>query len=368
MFSILKLLFVASACLLVSPLANANDSSYGGCSGLPSGINGKRECVPLANEQIALVDEKLDIELTHKGAKVVARYTFENTGDATVLDIGFPLESPFGEGNDDDAHGKAPFFPGYEVQLDGAVAGHAVFLPKAQGNDAAKKAADTFGYDAVYLVEVAFAKGQTRVLEHRYETGASLVAFAYTPFRYILKTGANWKGGTIGKIAITVRVAEPITGDCQTASIRGMSWNVDRRAFEFTATRWRPTTDLYVTYAPSFIAAHIWLWSMETMPASDEVVAISDATLREKLEALPPKELARLYADLLTIHHLAKPARRGGSELCDSDLKPARYKWKRDPNVTLATLPAWVAKVLVHSAAILEGRKVKFVPLPPSGI
>ena len=367
MSRLLEKSLIASLLLLASPLARANDSSYGGCSGLPSGVNGKLECVPLQSDQIALTDEKLDIELTHRGAKIVARYTFENTGDATKVDVGFPLESPFGEEHDDgDIHGKAPLFPGYQVRLDGAAHGHTVFLPRAQGNEAAKKAATDFGYDSVFLVEVPFAKGQTRVLEHHYETGASLVAYAYTPFRYILRTGANWKGGKIGKIAITVRVAEPITGDCHGASIPGMTWSVERRAFEFSATNWRPSTDLRVTYSPSLIAAHIRVSSLETMPAADELLALGDAALDEKLAALPPKELEGLYSDLLVIHHLKKPASSANSELCDGDLKRLRYGWKRDPNVTLATLPPWVSKVLVRAAALLEARKVKVEPLPPA--
>ncbi|MBT9556357.1 MAG: DUF4424 family protein [Myxococcales bacterium] len=367
MSRLLEKSLIASLLLLASPLARANDSSYGGCSGLPSGVNGKLECVPLANDQIALIDEKLDIELSHRGAKIVARYTFENTGDATTVDVGFPLESPFGEEHDNgDVHGKAPLFPGYQVRLDGAAAGHAVFIPKAQGNGAAKKAATDFGYDSVFLVEVPFAKGQTRVLEHHYETGASLVAYAYTPFRYILRTGANWKGGKIGKIAITVRVQEPLTGDCHGASIPGMVWSVERRAFEFSATNWRPSIDLRVTYSPSLIAAHIRVSSLETMPAADELLALSDAALDEKLAALPPKELLSLYSDLLAIHHLKKPTSKPNSELCDTDLKALRYTWKRDPNVTLATLPPWVSKLLVRAAALLEARKVKVEPLPPA--
>ena len=358
---------LASLLLIASPIANANDSTYGGCSGLPSGVSGKLECVPVANGQIALTDEKLDIELTHRGAKIVARYTFVNTGGESQVDVGFPLESPFGEEHDDgDVHGKAPLFPGYQVHLDGAATGHVVFIPKAQGSDAAKKAASAFGYDSVFLVEVPFAKGQTRVLEHRYETGASLVAYAYTPFRYILKTGANWKGGKIGRIAITVRVQEPITGECHGASIPGMTWNVDRRAFEFSANDWRPTTDLRVTYSPSVIAAHIRVSAMEALPPADELLALTDATLDEKLGALPAKELAEFYSDLLTVHHLNKPTSKTASELCDTDLKTLRYSWKRDPNVTLASLPPWVAKLLIRAAAVLEKRKVKFEPLPPA--
>ncbi len=350
--------------LLLSSPSRANDSSYGGCSGALSAVASKTsgdavECVPEANRAVALVDEVLEIDVTSQSAQVTARYTFTNTGEAATLTVGFPVQGPY-EG-EPDAPQESPLTD-YTVTLDGAKAEYSVFLPARRGTDAAKAAATKFGYDAVYLTDVAFAAGQTRTIEHRYGTGASLVAFAYTPVRYILRTGANWKGGKIGKIAIRVRVAEPVAPLCLGASLPGMKWDPATRSFVFEAKNWRPTKDLYVTYAPASLHANIQFGSLENWPSQDELVALTDAAAMELLKGRSSADVLDIYTSMLEVLS-ATPSKPGSRELCSDEVR--HLVPKADPTLRLSHLQPWLRRLLIAADAVLTEYQVKH-PAPPA--
>ena len=188
---------------LISTPASANDSVYGGCSGAMSGLDGRATCVPKKTDQIALIDEKLTITQTTKGWDVVALYTLEHTGKAALaVPVGFPVSDPYEPGDEEGSETRdtKPPLPDYRVFVDGKTLDYTLFFPANQGDDKSKKAAEEFGYDAVYLVDVPFEPGQKRVLEHRYSHAASANSIGLHWVNYILRTGANWKGGTIGRI------------------------------------------------------------------------------------------------------------------------------------------------------------------------
>lgn len=358
----LALLAPCVAALVAPCTASANDSSYGGCSGALSAVSSSdpKNCVPTLDNQVALVDEVLDIEATYKASHVVARYTFQNTGEATTLTVGFPIEAP-SEGEGEPPTGNP--LPDYAVTVDAKAAPFTVFIPGKDGTDEAKAAARRFAYDAVYLTEVPFAAGQTRVIEHRYTTGYSLIGYAYTPVRYLLRTGAHWKGGTIGKIAIRVRLAEPIAPLCLGAAFPGIKWDAATRTFTFAATGWKPRNDLLVTYAPADLHAHLAFAAEEGLNDLDEdPQKLGDADLESKVLALAPDLVKRSYVALLQAVSAALPAKRASRELCADGVKPITSQ--RDPTLRLSQLEPWLRRYLVAADAVLTARKVAHPPLP----
>ncbi len=368
------------AALLLAATAQANDSSYAGCSGTLSPVSAKGtngatnaeiDCVPIAEKDVALVDEVLDIDLTSRRAKVTARYTFKHTGAAaTALTVGFPVERPFGEQYN--AERTANPFPDYAVTVDGAASPFTLFVPGAHGSEDAKAAAKRFDYQAVYLTDVRFDPGQTRVIEHRYTTGPSLIAYDFTPFRYILRTGAQWKSGTIGKIAIRVRVTEPVAPRCLGASLPAMRWDAATRSFVFEAENWEPTQDLHVTYSPGMLWLSIEMGGHDVLPGIEAIDAMDDARLETALKGVVPKVLAETYSSFLgwlsaesALPKSSKSAKKRSStpeEGC-SESVPALPS-VADPTLRLAELEPWMRRFLVAADKVLTQRKIAHPALP----
>lgn len=343
--------------LAATPPASANDSVYGGCSGTMSGVSAGADCVPVSQPDIALVDEKLSIRARLADASIVATYTFENTGSAATVTVGFPVDAPSEPEGEDDPPKAVPPLKQYVVTLDGKPLKHRIFYPHVNGSDAAKGAARTFGYDAVYLVDVPFKAGQKRVLEHRYSTRETFMGYAYAAVRYILRTGANWRGGTIGRIAIAVTIDEPISRGCLRSSLPGTTFDVATRTFVFNAEAWKPEHDLYATFVPAGAMAQIHFGSSETLPDTTSLGEMSHAAAVKALSALKTDDVLAAYTAVLQIFSaIDTPA--GDDSLCDAEIAPVALKWSPDPTITVKSFPKWAQTYLKAAHAVLTAAKV----------
>lgn len=353
---------------LISTPAAANDSVYGGCSGAMSGVDGRATCVPKKTDQIALIDEKLTITQTKKGWDVVALYTLEHTGKAALaVPVGFPVSDPYEPGDEEESETRdtKPPLPDYRVFVDGKDLDYTLFFPANQGDDKSKKAAEEFGYDAVYLVDVPFEPGQKRVLEHRYSHAASANSIGLQWVNYILRTGANWKGGTIGRIVAKVVLNVPIAPGCHGMSLPGWKWLPESRTMIFEATNWKPTKDLQATWVDANHRAGPELegWAGDAGTTVGDLIEGGDALVKAK----SPKLIA-LYETILGFYRATAGAKPPESikegEFCEAGLEYAKGA-TADPKLKLAEITGDAGKLLVAIDAELTRRKVEHPVLPP---
>ncbi|MBT9561156.1 MAG: hypothetical protein IV100_34485 [Myxococcales bacterium] len=353
---------------IVSAPALANDSVYGGCSGTMSGLDGRATCVPKKTNQIALVDEKLTLTQTLQGWEVVALYTLTHTGKTALsVPVGFPVSDPYEPGDEEESETRdtKPPLPDYRVLVDGKKLDFTIFFPANQGDAKAKKAAEDYGYDAVYLVDVPFEPGQTRVLEHRYTHSASMNSIGLHWVNYILRTGGHWKGGTIGRIVANVVMNVPIAPGCHGMSLPGWKWLPESRTMQFEATNWKPTKDLQATWVDA---------NHRAGPETESWAEAADSTFAQLLEggdalakAKSPKLLA-LYEAILGFYRATPGAKPSESivegEFCEAGLEYAK-PGAADPRLRLDEIEGDVGKLLVMLDAELARRKVAHPALPP---
>lgn len=348
---------LATLCVVLAAAApaRANDASYSGCSGAPAAVGAGSACVPEQRQDVELVDEALSIREILEGGKarwqVEARYRFVNRGADVTLLVGFPIDDPLSE------DGKG--VDGYEVRLDGVTAPWRPFVVGKDGDDAAQAAARLFRYDRVHLTEVAFPAGATRELVHRYTQRASNNNQWMAWHRYILRTGAHWRGGRIGHITITIAHARPVAYDHHAVSLRGARWDARARTLQWEATAWEPKRDLhYVWGVPEAIA-----WELGDLSRFDE---------GEPLGALPNKDLASALRVVLQVYRDPRlPAKR----VYDSRGQMLRETWPArgalrpippavDPGLTLASMDPRVRAALLVLDRELTTRKARHLSLP----
>lgn len=351
---------LVGAALLLPPPARANDASYTGCSGAPAAVTAPAGCVPEKRSDVELVDEALTFrEVLEEGQsrwEVEARYRFVNRGEEAALTVGFPIDEPTGEGGG---------MQGYAVEVDGAAAAWRPFDPQKDGDDAARAAARTFGYDRVYLTDVTFPAGGTREVVHRYSQRASNNNEWMAWHRYLLRTGAHWRGGRIGHIAITVVHARPLAYDHHAVSLKGAKWDPKERALRWEARDWAPTRDLlYVWGIPEAIA-----WELADLSRFEPEDAAAGPALgghRTRALAAAVKTVLQVYRDPRL------PAKR----TYDPRGRKLRETWPgrgvllpippaKDPALTLAAMGPHVRGALLALDRELRARKARHLALPP---
>jgi hypothetical protein len=72
-------------------------------------------------------------------------------------------------------------------------------------------------YDLVYLFDVSFAEGESKILRHSYSVGGYSSSVGDWHIMYVLKTGAFWRGN-IEKLAITLEVPKDTVHSIQAIS------------------------------------------------------------------------------------------------------------------------------------------------------
>lgn len=184
-----KLLFIALASfmpLLVGTFlfpnpALADDTAYFGQG---------ETVIPINNSQIRMVSEAVRIQYDNKQDvneevnggtfHVSCEFVFQNMGDATVVQMGFPDSSLSIRNFKTVIDGKA-------VPVTSKRVVPSIKTPPAQDAQSSEEAA--------HVWSVSFSKGETKLIKNSYDVGVgvntSMLLFEFT---YVVKTGARWRG------------------------------------------------------------------------------------------------------------------------------------------------------------------------------
>ena len=188
---------------LLNSLAYGNDAVYYG-----SGVT----VYPIKNNDIQLVSEVIAITkgvecwLGRKcqssnglGWNVEAVLNFRNHGKKTTVQMGFPFDT---DGpNDEDSKEENVPDPKFRTFINGKEAK----VTRKKGWD--KSPLKDLQYPIVYTFVVPFEQGETKSIRHTYSVHGTEWSTGDTEFKYILRTGALWKG-LIENIKITMVLPE----------------------------------------------------------------------------------------------------------------------------------------------------------------
>ena len=237
-----KSLLIFLICL--PSIANSNTAHYSGCAGVMAGMDTQHACRPSPTEQIEL--NEVVISLYYNGRwQVDASYSLVNHGEETVIITGFPI-LPDRMGHEY-SH-EYTKVTGYKAHLDGQPV-PATLFDVDHGDEVAQQAADEYGYEVVYLVPIAFSKGETHVLRHTYShqfTGPS-ESVEPAELHYLLRTGGFWRNHQIGSLTITVDFGTDRPFSCLDSSLGG-SFNARTNKVSINRENWSPATDLIIRY------------------------------------------------------------------------------------------------------------------------
>ena len=195
----------------------------------PFGIMVQGGTVALAkpHQTISLTKETVSVRLTRDTARVCVKLSFHNTGDATGVKMAFPeVIHPFETSRGHVEHLGPPQLQSFSWRIDGELMSPQVIEEKRgrrpreigfENPDAARRAGaplrSRFGASCRlfdhpcarlrwHILDVAFDRGQKRDMQfcyehrHRWQTNPERPR-AKGPnhyFRYVLGTGATWKG------------------------------------------------------------------------------------------------------------------------------------------------------------------------------
>jgi len=158
--------------------AYANDAVYYG-----SGVT----VYPVKHDDIQLVSEVITITKgVGLGWGVEAVLNFKNHGKTTSVQMGFPFDTD-GPEDPDDKEADLPD-PKFRTFVDGKE----IKVTRKQGWN--KSPLQDFNYPIVYTFAVPFEKGETQTISHTYSVQGTEWSTGDYEFKYILKTGALWKG------------------------------------------------------------------------------------------------------------------------------------------------------------------------------
>jgi hypothetical protein len=143
---------------------------------------------PVTSTDIQLVSETINLRYDAKKAfsawQVDVTLNFQNFGPDTVVQIGFPFDAAL-TGEDEEEilpdTGLISFVDGTKV---------AVTHKKGIKNPALKG----IQYADIYTSEIAFKSGEKKSIRHTYTVGGTVDSMGAMDFKYILKTGALWRG------------------------------------------------------------------------------------------------------------------------------------------------------------------------------
>ncbi len=204
----LMLFLLAFSVLVVNP----SYANWGQSSG---GSFGTGSFKASGTYQVEIEKENLEVILYKDHAKVTVDYQFHNTGDNIVVKAGFPC-IVLDDGGD-------PKYLNYQ-EIDNyqiAVNGQAISASFEKGSEVPWKSVADYEDEARpilswFVSSVAFKKDETKIIKISYdanyfggEDGVSGTSNYWSDcFRYLLSTGADWKGpikqGTVNIIATAV--------------------------------------------------------------------------------------------------------------------------------------------------------------------
>lgn len=196
-----KLLFALISLFIAVP-AFANDTAFGGSGSSPMPI-GQSE-VEMVSERIVISGHDIGDERAEGRWDVSCDYTFRNTSDKPVkLKVGFPFpvieeeDSPVSLPKGVKEIKGAPLVYDFKVTVNGKP------VKATRTKTSANRERGQY-YDDAYIWEMEFGPKETVKVHHDYVTGVTWDVMAYSWASYVLMTGANWKGGKIGRAHIEV--------------------------------------------------------------------------------------------------------------------------------------------------------------------
>ncbi len=143
---------------------------------------------PVTSTDIQLVSETINLRYDAKKAfsawQVDVTLNFQNFGPDTVVQVGFPFDAAL-TGEDEE---EILPDPGFITFVDGTNV--AVTHKKGIKNPALKD----IQYADIYTSEIAFKSGEKKSIRHIYTVGGTVDSMGAMDFKYILKTGALWRG------------------------------------------------------------------------------------------------------------------------------------------------------------------------------
>lgn len=175
----LLILFPVMILTLLLRDGNCDDSVVSG-----NGIN----VFPVKSTEIQLVSETINLRYNSKKAfsawQVDVTLNFQNFGPDTIVQIGFPFDQSLLGENDEEVIPD----PGFVTYVDGTRV-PVVYKQGTQNPDI-----KDLHYPHVFTSEIAFKSGEKKSIRHTYTVGGTVDSMGGMEFRYILKTGALWKG------------------------------------------------------------------------------------------------------------------------------------------------------------------------------
>ncbi len=194
--------------IITTGITFANDAVFKG--------NG-RNLLPVRETNVQMVSELIYITYGKGlGFQVEVINTFKNWGKATDLTVGFPFKVYY-PGIEEDSIGtiRKNYSPDFEVYADGIKLKTRLNYNNNYSDE----------YNVVYLFNLHFDPGETKILRHKYTVGGTITSTGEWDFEYILKTGALWKGN-IESIAIVVEI--PLVDVQKVQAV----WPSERSAFK----------------------------------------------------------------------------------------------------------------------------------------
>ncbi len=180
---------------------------------------------PLDNDKIEMVAESVYIDLSK--CKVDCNFLFKNTSlDTLNVTVGFPGHS---EPQGSDGYVKLDSFKSF---VDGSE------VPVVMEKDTLDR--------IWYTKKVNFLPKEIKKVRNTYNVRPTWSSVGDMWFRYILKTGANWKG-TIGKADIYIKFPWCIF---ELVSVEPESYTISDFLIEWHLRDLEPTSDIYVHFYP----------------------------------------------------------------------------------------------------------------------
>lgn len=143
---------------------------------------------PIKSTEIQLVSETINLRYDSKKAfsawQVDVTLNFQNFGPDTIVQIGFPFDQSILGENEEEVVPD----PGFVTYVDGTKV-PVVYKQGIQNPDL-----KDLHYPHIFTSEIAFKSGEKKSIRHTYTVGGTVDSMGGMEFRYILKTGALWKG------------------------------------------------------------------------------------------------------------------------------------------------------------------------------
>ena len=343
------------ALLLCPGGALANDTAFGGHASRP---------YPITSEAVEMVREQVTLKLVgHDRWEVRCRFLFRNATDRPVaLRMGFPFAGNRGEGDLAVPRGlKAPPEGRPLVwRFRATVRGKPVATKLRRLDDRRR----SLGLDWAHIWPVRLGPGQKVRVDNSYVLGVTQTSMAFlTEVSYLLRTGANWRGGRIGRSRLVVTADRPfLPCDGQAVRARMLGRTFQRGRVLAGFARPAEPAGFRIVRAGKRGPARRIEWDLRSFaPTKDLRACLVPASLHVlwldyQLDSIDERKLDPAQLRLLINYHFAKH----GKAFRSRDLRRyfgKRWWYRPDPRFTSARLSKGDWAKVKHLRAVLAQKK-----------